>query len=140
MCNFVDNSEALAKRPVGHGRPWKSYKTFKGKLHAARFTDIARFRYCSTHKRKCEIKASKLRGGGTPCTDYSTIGNRAGVQGPTANCTIAWIVEAKHHDLSIHENVLPSVLLSIIIYNYERTSRCAQLLPMHVEYRQPIYT
>lgn len=64
--------------------------------------------YCHRHKKVCHLVSPHIDVSGTPCTDFSSAGLRAGVEGPTLPIFMVWacVVLALGIPVVLHENVV----------------------------------
>ena len=72
---------------------------------------------CYAHPGKtCKLRPSELHVGGSPCTDLSTLGDGAGLEGTTCVDTLAWLgsILVLEHTMFVSENVFSDDLLKLI--------------------------
>ena len=72
---------------------------------------------CYAHPGKtCKLRPSELHVGGSPCTDLSTLGDGAGLEGTTCVDTLAWLGSSLvlEHTTFVSENVFSDDLLKLI--------------------------
>jgi site-specific DNA-cytosine methylase len=72
--------------------------------------------YCLTHKQECYLCPCTLHIGGSPCTDNSNMGDKAGEEGKTMVDTLAWLahIVACEHTAFVSENVPSEELVATI--------------------------
>ena len=72
--------------------------------------------YCLTHKQQCRLCPCSLHIGGSPCTDNSNMGEKAGEEGKTMVDTLAWLahIVACEHTVFVSENVPTEELVGTI--------------------------
>jgi len=83
--------------------------TYAAKIRLALKAPPQRQCLCVVHGTRCHIVPTDIAAGGSPCTDHSLIGRRAGVHGPTFSCFLSWArwVSAADIGVAVHENVVP---------------------------------
>ena len=72
--------------------------------------------YCLAHKKLCYLSPCTLHIGGSPCTDNSNMGDKAGEEGKTIVDTLAWLAHilASEHEVFVSENVPSQELVNTI--------------------------
>ena len=72
---------------------------------------------CLRHNRICPLRHCTLHIGGSPCTDHSLMGEKAGEEGKTMIDTLAWLAHilSVEHTVFVSENVHSEDLVRTII-------------------------
>lgn len=80
-------------------------KNYVLKCRLLKRVSLKRRAWCTKHKQNCFVPIPRLTGGGSPCTDHSKIGKRAGVNGDTVFPYLSWGRIASQSAVIVHENV-----------------------------------
>ena len=72
--------------------------------------------YCYRHKGHCKLVPTKVHCAGSPCTDFTPLGEQEGDEGITAVDLLAWIAKVRHlqYPTVVFENVRAKRLLEIL--------------------------
>lgn len=110
LCNYLENGcvfdDILGFTKLTVSK-LKKLRCMDDQISAMHNAVLRKATSCVKHKSKCELVGTDIAIGGSPCVDYSLVGLKRKMNGPTFPCLLAWAqyIVQKNVVLGVHENV-----------------------------------